>query len=117
MADKDLTWERFMEKRAHWLEDDDPEFDRWVERGANAMRALHTFLDARGILPGNAGTGMFQRVFEIHNWLARFDHRETRRWELDRMEQLFWTDTPVHQSGRQAIALWRLHQQLLDHSD
>jgi hypothetical protein len=120
MAKKYLAWERYLEKRARALRsigvDEDPDPDRWIKKDVNASRALRAFLEARGI-DATAQGELYGRVYGIHNWLDRFDDREARRFELDHMERLFWTDTPFHQSGRKAIALWRLHQQLLDHSD
>lgn len=87
--------------------------DRSIEQGALALGELETFLEERNVDPL-----LHSRVYGIQNHLRRFDNREARRFELNYLERLF---SPGHtewdRAGRQALALWRLHQQLLDHRD
>jgi hypothetical protein len=101
MADKDIAWQR------------------WMDQRVAAMRALEAFLRERGVDATRDGD-LYGHVFSIHGWLGRFDNREARRFELDRMERVFWSSTrpSEHQlSGRRAVALWRLHQQLSEADD
>jgi hypothetical protein len=102
------------------MADDDIAWQRWMDQRVLAMRALAEFLRERGVDATKDGD-LYGHVFSIHGWLGRFDNREARRFELDRMERAFWghTRTPSdHQlSGRRAVALWRLHQQLREAED
>jgi hypothetical protein len=95
------------------MADEDVARERWQEQRGRALGALQAFLDERGIVDRELRV----HVFAIHNWLGRFDNREAQRFALDQMEQGFWTEKAWDRSGRRAVALWRLHQQLHEAED
>jgi hypothetical protein len=100
------------------MADKDIAFDRHVAKRHQAMTTLSKWLTERGI----TDHWLRVQVHAIDNRLGLFDDREARRFELNRMERGFWAagcaGISDHQrDGQRAVALWRLHQQLLDHCD